>query len=817
MRQLLDDLRHAARGILRARSFTLTAALTLALGIGAVTALVSVLDALLFRAPAGVTEPERVVRVYFEHQSALVGTWRNSRVSYPDFTDLGSVGALEAVAAVRASSGSLGLGVEAAPVAVHGVTGRYFGLLGTAPLAGRLLTPEDDRRGAGAPVMVLSERLWRTRYGADPAVVGRTVMLDGRAFTVAGIAPAGFDGGEMDAADLWVPFETLAGQTPGGNEMHTDRGWYFIALLGRLAPGTTRVAAEEEASAVILAGRTRDDEMNGFQRVEFGPVLEAAGPDFGTQAELARWLAAMSVVVLLIACANVANLLLARGLARAREFAVRKAIGAGQGRLVRQLVAEGTLTALVGGVFGIFLAVWGGGVLRGYILPPAVAERFGLDARVLGIALGATLLAALGSSVVPAIQVARRDLTAFLKDGARGSGARRSRLRAGLVVAQVALSVLLVVGAGLFARSLRQVLAVDIGYDRDRVLIVEVDPGRVGFDGPAIGAAFERLAEAARAFPGVEIVALTHGEPFGHSYATSLRAEGLDSLPRLSSGGPYIMEVTGEYFRTLGLGVLRGRGFNDTERRPAPAVALIGATMAARLFKGIDPIGRCLYVGGGTEPRCTEVVGIVEDGIRYSPREEPQALYYVPLPPADSTTRHLTLFVRAAGDPKALAPALRSHLQAAVPGLPYVSISSLEEVLEGSYHDFRLGATLFGLYAGVALLLAALGLYSVMAYTVRGRRQELGIRLALGAAPQSLITLVVRDGLGLALLGVTVGVMLAVAGGRFVESLLYGISPWDPTTILLAALAALAAAVLASAIPARRAARTDPMTALRSE
>ncbi|MFN8647820.1 MAG: ADOP family duplicated permease [Gemmatimonadales bacterium] len=813
---MLHDLRQAFRAVVRARGFTFTAAATLAVGIGAVTTLTSVLDMLLLRPPAGVEAPGRVTRLLFHHRNPQFGEWTNSSVSYPDFTDLGAAKTFTALSAQYTSGASMGRGAEAKPVSVAAVTGDFFPLLGTRPLLGRLLGRDDDRPDAGIPVAVLSERLWRTRFGGDPAIVGRTFPLDDQTYTVVGVAPPAFDAGDYDAPDLWVPFTPIARRMQGGDEYRTDRGWYFISLMARLAPGATPEQATAEATALIRAGRSDSTSANGFQDVRFAPVLEAAGPDFSATAGLARWLAAMSLLVLLIACANVANLMLARGLTRARELAIRKALGAGQGQLVRQLFLEGVLVSLLAGGLGVLLASWGGGLLRGYILPEAMAERFSADGRVFAIALGATLLAALASSLIPAVQVTRSDLTPVLKEGGRGSGFRRSRLRSGLVVAQVALSVLLVVGAGLFLRSLRNLLAIDIGYDREHIILVDADPAGAGFSGQQTGAAFDAMAAAARAHPGVAAAALNYGEPFGWSLAERLRIAGRDSLPRMSSGGPYIQRTTGDYFTTMGLRLLRGRGFTDADRRPHPAVAVIGATMARRYFPDQDPIGQCLLLGkDATE--CTVITGVAEDGVRYSPQEEPQAIYYVPLPPTSAATSHLTLFLRTRGPARDLVADLRPLLQTAVPDLPYVRARSLEEVLEPRYEAARLGATLFGLYAGVALLLAGLGLYSVLAYAVRGRTHELGIRLALGAAPRSLVQMVVGDGIRLTLLGAALGIGGALAAGRALASQLYGVPAWDPLTIALATLTVLAAALGASLLPARRAAGVDPVTALRAD
>ncbi|MEO8633672.1 MAG: ABC transporter permease [Gemmatimonadales bacterium] len=816
MSSLFADVRAAWRSVRRAPQFSVIAALTLAVGIGAVTTLTSMLDMLLRRPPADVTAPAQVARLFFHHRNPQFGDWRNSVVSYPDYTDLRQAKSFSAVTAVYSGSASMGRGADAAPVDLAAVTGSYFPLLGASPLLGRLLGPDDDRLDAGVPVVVLSERLWRTRFGAGRTILGQSIALDDQTYTVVGVTRPAFDGGEYTAPDLWVPFTGVAHRMQGNDEYRTDRGWYFISLLGRLAPGATREGAAAEATSLIRAGRSDSATANGFQDVQLGPVMEAAGPDHSGTANLARWLSAMSLLVLLIACANVANLMLARGLTRGRELAIRKALGAGQRRLVRQLFLEGLLISLMAGCVGLLVAAWGGGVLRHYVLPAALAERFTTDGRVFAIAAGATLIAALLASLVPALQVTGSDLTPVLKEGGRGSGFRRSRVRSGLVVAQVALSVLLVIGAGLFARSLRNILGIDVGYDRDQVLMVSADPASVGFTGPQTGQAFDAMLAAARAHPGVVSGALTYGEPFGWSMAQGLRIVGRDSLPRMSSGGPYIQRTTAEFFQTMGIALQRGRGFTEADRREHPAVAVIGATMAKRFFPDEDPIGQCLLLGKEAMD-CTAIIGIAEDGVRYSPREEPQAIYYVPLSLPGVETRHLTLFLRSRGPAAALAAEVRGVLQSAAPGLPYVEVRPLNQVLEPAYRDFRLGAMLFTLYAFVALLLAALGLYSVLAYAVRGRTQELGVRLALGAAPSSLVRLVVSDGVRLTLLGTALGILGALAAGRALASLLYGVPAWDPLTLGLATATVLLTALCASLLPARRATRIDPMTALRSE
>ncbi len=813
MTAFFADCLAAARNLRRHPRFVLGAVATLALGLGATVTLMGVLDTLLFRPPAAVEQPDQIARVYFRHQDAQLGAWTNSSVTYPDLLDLSRSHSFASVAGITVNGASLGRGAEARPISLAEVAGDYFGLYRTRPLLGRLLQPADADPAEGGQALVLSERLWRTRFGADPAIVGRSMPLDDRVYTVVGVTAPGFDGGDFSAPDAWTPLGLL--KNPTGEDFRTNRHWFFLTLITRLAPGATRAGAAAEATGIIDVALADSNERNGFQAVLLGPVQEARGPDHTDDARLALWLAAVSVVVLLIACANVANLLLARGLVRARELAVRKALGAGQARLVQQLLLEGLGVALLAGAAGVVATVWGGGLLRHFVLPEGMGEGSGLDGRLLAVALLATVVAALGSSLLPALRVVRGDLTPVLKEGGSGAGYRRSRLRAGLVVLQIGLSVLLVIGAGLFIQSLRKALAIDVGYDRSHVLMVSADPARAGFNGPAVAAAFDAMADAALRQGGVESAAITYGEPFGWSFARRLRVAGRDSLPRFSSGGPYLQSVTADYFRTMGLTILRGRGFSDADRREQPRVALLGATLARRYFGDADPIGQCLLLAESTS--CTEVIGVVKDGVRYGPREEAQGMYYVPLPPGGEQTSHLTLFLRTRDDASRMAGALAPLLQTAVPDLPYVRLRPLQELLEPGYRTYRLGATLFTLFGVAALLLAGIGIYGVLAYAVRARTRELGIRLALGAAPVAVLRLVLSDGLRLALAGIGTGVLGALVLGRLLTSMLYGVAPGDPVTLALAVGTVLIAAAVASLLPARRATRIDPMTALRSE
>lgn len=816
MSALFDDLKQSLRSLVRSPGFTATAALTLAVGVGTTTTLSSALDTMLFRPPVGVVEPEQVRRTYFQFNSPRWGPYHNSVVSYPDLTALRGAASLSGAAAQYGTSASLGRGTEARDVSVYAVTGNYFGMLGTKPFMGRLITESDDAAEEPQSVIVLSERFWRSRFGADPSVIGTVVPLDKTRYTIVGVAPAGFDAGGMDAPDVYAPLSLIGSVMTGGTmDYRTDIGWGYIKLLVRLKPGVTTGQASAELTS-LGQGIHVNPKEDPLQEIRLGPIHEARGMDHGDAAELMYALVAASFLVLLISCANVGNLLFTRGLARGRELAIRKALGAAQWRVARQLFLEGLWLSVVAGAAGLLVCVWFGEVLRRYVLPSSMAASFTIDYRVLLIAVGTSVVAAVLASLLPAIRVVRGDLTAVLKEGSTGSGFRRSRFRMALVVAQVGLSVLLVAGAGLFIQSLTNALKIDIGYDRDQVIMVQANPSKAGFTTIEAAQAFDAMVATALRDPGVESAALTNGEPMGWSMGRPMRVLGIDSLPKMSSGGPYILEVTGDYFRTMGVELRRGRLFTDADRREHPQVAVISSVMAKNLFPGQDPMGKCLLLGKGTTS-CTEVIGIASDGMRYSPREEPQAMYYVPLPPASDKTFHLTLFIRTRGSAAAVIGRLQPALQLAVPNLPYIDVQTFNDMIAPRFEQFDLGARLFGMFAVLALVLAGIGIYGLLAYTVRGRQHELGVRMALGAVPTTLLTMILRDGMVVALIGVVAGIIGSLVAGKAIASMLYGVGAADPTTLLAAGGTVLLAALLAGLIPALRATRTDPVRALRSQ
>jgi predicted permease len=699
-------------------------------------------------------------------------------------------------------------------VDVYGVSGDYFALLGARAARGRLIESSDDSPDAPAYTAVLSDRFWRHSFGGDEGILGRTVHLGADQFTIIGVTEPGFAGAELSGPDLWVSLAPLASRFEGA-DYTSERGSFFLGTIARLRRGVSPETAASQATSAIAAGRADPRVANGFRHVVLGPVQEARGPEAGPDVSVTLWVAGVSLLVLLVACANVGNLLLQRGLARTRELAIRRVMGATHGRLIQQLVIESLLLGVLGGGAAAILALWAGAAVRGLLLPPAAAAAFSLDGRVFALTAIASLTAGIIAGIAPAWRHARGDLTPALKQGSGGAGYRRSRLRDGLMIAQIALSVVLVVGAGLFVRSLRNALTMDLGLEPSRVVMLSANLHDVGYGEAEARQAFSAMREAVIRHPDVERASLSVGAPFGWSFGVSVRLPGRDSVPRLPSGGPYYQAVEPEYRQTVGLALLRGRDFTPADRRGATKVALVSQQTARLFWPNGDELGQCLMLGD--DPDCREVVGVVEDGRRNEILEPPQLMVYLPIDQQEFSRFHLTLLVRTRGDPRPVAIMLQQLAQAAYPGLPFVRAQAMQDVIAPQYGAWRMGATIFGLFGALALTLATIGVYSTLAYAVRGRSRELGIRLALGASGPGVVRLVVRDGLRLVALGLVAGTAAALAGGRALASLLLGVAPADPLVMAGTAAVLAGSTVIACALPARRAARVDPMIVLQSE
>ncbi|MGH7594491.1 MAG: ABC transporter permease [Gemmatimonadales bacterium] len=821
MHRFIQDLRYAARGLIRTPLFSLGVIVTLGLGIGVNATMFGVVDTLFLRAPAGVTNAHDVVRVYIRQTFPAMGTFTQPNTGYPAYTDLRDhVAGFANSAAMWTTSTGLGRGPTATQVNATLVSHQFFPLLGVQPALGRFFTADEDRVGGDA-VAVLTYGFWQRRFGGDPAIIGRTLQLGKGYYTVIGVGPKGFAGINIQGADLFLPIAQAAGDMMGKDAVDPvrGRGWSWLQIVARLVPDAPRPTI---ASAATLAFRTGNSiaprHRDSTSQVLFGPIQEARGPVTSADAKVSAWIGGVALIVLLIACANIANLLLARGVSRQRELAVRASLGAGRGGLIRTLLVESTLLAAVGGVVALVFVAWGGALAWAFLLPDLPRDAAVVDARVLVVAAVAVIATALLIGLIPAIQATRTDLVSALKFGGHGSTGRAGLTRRVLLVAQIALTLALLVGAGLFVRSLRHAEGVDLGLDADRIVTIGIDFANAGVPRADANATYLRLLDRVQRLPGVERAAASMGTPFGWSYATDLRVEGRDSLPTFKTGGPYFQAVTPEYFATMGTRVLAGRGFTASDVQGSGGVAVVGATFARIIWPGQPAIGKCLYVsrsaGDSTAP-CRRVVGVAADAKRDRIDESETLLYYAPLAQWDSAEIN-ELFVRARRDPTAIIPPLRREMQA-VTDLPYATVAPLTDAIAPQLRSWRLGAAAFTAFGLLALLIAATGIFAVLSYTVSRRTREIGVRVALGAQRADVLRLVVVEALQNAAVGVTAGLLGAVALGRAMAALLFNEPAIDPTVLVAVVATLLAVAIAAAYLPARRAAGIAPMTALRSE
>ena len=816
---LLQDLRFAARSLARSPGLSLAAILTLGLGVGANSAMFGVVDRLFFRPPAHVVDPDRVVRVNVTKTQPPFGTSTYSIATFPRFADFRDhARTLSSVAAYAGSGFSLGRGTGAQRVNGELVTASFFSLLGVQPERGRFFTAEEDRKG-GARVAVLSHEFWQRQFAAAPDVLGKTLHLNASVYTIVGVAPREFTGVELSGTDVWVPMSVVAPESRWPHVLECE-GCFWLKTIARLAPGVTVAQAASEGTALYRAhvgdGPGAEMASDSSATVSMGSVHEALGPNADKAAKLSVWIIAVCGAVLLIACANVANLLLARALQRRREIALRVALGAGRGRLVRQLYAESGLLAALGLGAALLITLWAGPLLRTALLPDAMAGA-SLDPRVFAFSAALAVATALLAGFAPALHAGVPDLSGALKSGAREGGVVRSTTRTGLLVGQVALTFVLLTGAGLFISSLHQVLGLRLGFDPDRLIVASVNLDALGYKRPEINATYERLRERVRQLPGVAGASLSIGTPFQSSWAVELSVPGRDSIPSIKTGGPYVSAVTPDYFRTLGTTVRRGRAFTDGDDAGAQRVAVVNETMARLVWPDEDPIGKTMRIG--RDPSPFAVVGVVEDARRQEVTDEVVVQYFVPLSQADSVFSDGvgSLIVRTSGPAEPLVGPVRREIQASSADLPYPSIDPMPQLYADQLRPWRLGSSLFALFGGLGVLLAAIGLYGVLSYVVSQRTQELGIRIALGAGRRSVLGLVLRQGLQVTLAAVALGVIGALAAGRAIASLLYGVSPHDPVVLAAVALMLTLVAVVASYLPAQRATRVDPMVALRTE
>jgi predicted permease len=819
---LWKDAIYTLRDLRRHPTFTLGVVLTLALGIGANAAMFGLVDRLLFRPPARMVDPSMVHRVYLYVRS-VQGDERQTGGVYARYVDLTTWStSFSRMAGVALRTLPVGERDDTRLRSIAVVSASFFAFFDAPPILGRYFTPAEDAPPNPAPVAVLSSAFWRTQLGSRSDVIGSTVRIDAATYTVIGVAPEGFVG-------LW-PYQPPAAFIPvaafaanrGRPDWATTYGTAFgLNIIVRRKPGRSLAVANADLTNALVRSYQAQNEVNPRARPlsELRPrafaasILPARGPEPSDVARAATWLSGVTLIVLLVACANVANLLLARTISRRREMAVRLALGIGRARLLRLLWTEGMLLALLGGVTALVIAVWGGNVLRTVLLPGTERMAMITDVRTLLFAGGVALAVGALVGLVPLVQVTRTGLTADLKSGPRDGTYQRNGLRSALLLIQCALSLVLLVGAGLFVQSLRNVRDVRLGFDADSVLVVSLNMRDVRLDSVAMVALRRRLLEAVQQHPGVSYASLQESIPFAGESSWALFVAGIDSVRKL--GQFNVNTVSADYFRTMGTRILRGRGVESTDVEHSRRVAVVGESMAAVLWPGQDPIGRCFRISADTMP-CTYVVGVAED-IHQQSFESESKLFFYYLPAAQWRPQEGGLFVRARVDPSRLVEPVRKRLQREMPGSSFVTIDPLAGIVDVQRRSWIAGATVFTAFGALALVLAAVGLYSVIAYNVTQRRHELGVRLALGAARTRIVRLVVMEGFRFALAGILTGGAVALVAGWRIGPLLFQQSPRDPAVFALATVVLLVVAVVASFVPALRAAGLDPKSALQAD
>ena len=821
--EMRQDLGYALRVLRHNRGFAAMVVLTLALGLGVNMAMFSFLDVVFLRPPAGVQAPGEVRRVWTEIKFTT-GTQFWSGYSYPQYQALRStLGDRVATALYRAPDELwVGRGEGEFKAQVGHATASYFDLLGARVARGRFFASDEDRPGAGAPVVVASHAFWRRHLDADPAVVGREIHIASRPYTLIGVAAEGFTGVELDATDLWLPMGVGPG-FGGSQQWWTRHGTNGFQILLRPATPMSDAALTERVAAGLHRPEARRVPADSASVVRLGSIIRAQGPgDKEQEVKIAVRLAGVTMVVLVIAGANVINLLLARAVHRRREIAVRLAMGISRARLARLLLTESVLLATIAAAAAVLAAYWGGELLRSLLMPGVnwAEDASTVHWRVIALALTAGVGAGIIAGLIPARQSARVELVGALKAGsaAADNGGGRSRLRSALVMTQAALSVVLLVGAGLFVSSLFEVQGVRTGFDASRIVFAGVQFDLADSTRTArMPQLLRELAERVRSAPGVEEVALARMAPTrGFSMVTFHPDVDTTQYPKPSAT---YNAVSPEFFTATGTRVVRGQDFPRGAGASMPQVVIVNEAMARAQWPGMDALGRCMrFAPAGP---CYRVIGIVETAMFDALLEDPQPQFYLPLdnPPDSVGPRFGSLIVRTGGGvgERDLAMAqLRQTIRQMFPaGRP--SIATLEQYLEPQYRPWRMGATLFTAFGILALIVAALGIYSTIAYMVAQRTHEFGVRTALGARTSHILRQVIGGSLRTVAIGIVAGIVLAIIGGRFVASLLYGVEPGDPVVMGVVAVALLLVAAVAALGPAWRAARVNPVTALRVE
>ncbi len=817
MSTLWQDVRLGLRVLGKSPSFTLAIALTLGLGIGANAAVFSIINTLLLR-PLPVADPTNLYVVSVTHQD----NEQPHQVSWADYVDYrDKAGVFSDLAAYEIGFAGLSADNRADRITVTHVTGNFFSMLGVRPAVGRLILPAEGQTYGADPVIVLGHTYWKKRFGGDPSVVGRHVLVNGQPFTIVGVVPEAFTGVyALVEFDAYMPFGMIFPEATF-RELIARRENHELRVLGRLKPGVS--LAQAQAGMELLSKQLEKQYPDTNKTVRARVIPEHLARPEPNAADSNPFVAGVFMLlvglVLLVACVNVVNLLTVRATIRQRELAVRAALGAGRMRLVRQLLTESLLLSAAGGLAGAGIGRWVSGLVSRMQLPMDLPIRFDLsfDWRVFGyvalVALGTGLVVGL----LPALRASRTDLNAALREGGRGmaDGGSRQWVRSALVVAQVAVSLVLLVAAGLFVRSVRHAESVDLGFDPRHVLNASMDVSQQGYD-EARGREFYREIEArVRTLPGIESVSYAYSAPFGYyNSAEYVEAEGQPVPPGQRRPSAGLNLVGPDYFQTMRIPIVKGRAFTLQDDERARPVAVVNELLAKKFWPGQDPIGKRFRMDG-TDKRWLEVVGVTRTGKYNYIFEDPGLYFFAPI--AQQYRPMRVLQVRTAGAPEALAPAIQREIRAVNPDLPVYDVRSMERMLQGPNGFFllRIGALFGGALGALGLVLALVGIYGVVSYAASQRTQEIGVRMALGARRGDILRLVVGRGVILIGLGVVAGLAASFGVARLLSHLLFGISATDPVTFIAVPFLLGGMALVASYLPALRATRIDPMTALR--
>ncbi len=813
MNTLLQDLRFGIRMLLKSPSISIVATIALALGIGANTAIFSVVNAVLLR-PLPFPDADSLVSLF---ETDLKRGLQRGTHSYPNFLDLRAQNTVfERVSSYHGSDFILSGRGEPARLQGSVVTSDLFPLLGVQPMLGRTFLPDDDKPSENGRVIILSQPLFQKRFNSDPSILNQAITLNGISYTVVGVMPAGFEFPiQNDPVELWT---TIAGDASGETPITAQRGAHFLQVIGRLKPGVTQAQAQAEITAIASRLEQQYPDTNTRRGLRVDSALSALVGDI--RPTLFILLGAVACV-LLIACANVANLLLARATGRHKEMAIRAAMGASRVRVIRQLLTESVLLSLLGGAVGLLLAVWWSDLLIALgkeDIPRAV--QVGIDLRVLGFTLGVSLLTGLIFGLAPAFHSSKSGLIDALKEGGRGTseGARRNKVRNVLVVSELAIAVVLLVGAGLLIKSLWRLQKVNSGLQPENVLTFNIGlPEK--YDSEKQARFFIDLKSRLEATPGVQSASSVLPLPLsGDRFGISFEIEGRPMAPKDHPTGDFFSTGVG-YFRTMGIPIIKGREFEDRDRYGATPVVIITETLARQFFPNEEPIGKRIKPGintiEGDKTTMREIIGVVGDIRNRSLDTEPKPAYYVPQTqvPFDQ----MVMVVKTTGDPHSLISAATKQVAAMDQDIPVFSVKTMEEYLSASVAAPRFSTTLLSIFAAVALVLTIVGLYGVMSYSVAQRTNEIGIRLALGAQSRDVLVMIVKQGSWLIGLGLVIGLAGAYALTRLIASLLFGVTAKDPFTFISVAVLLGAVGLLACYVPALRATKVDPMEALRYE